>query len=168
MINDANVRQKIYAVLSKYLQNGTTLIWEKQGQPRPEKPFATMNLLTGPISVAHDEEIIDDDGATAISGLRELTLSVNFFGANAQVALAGLITKMGFPTARELFMQENLVFIDAKGPRDLSALMENKFETRAQADFRFRITDYDVDTETTYIETVVLENGIDNSSEEIN
>lgn len=169
MINDAIIKTKIYAVIRKYLKSEATILWELQGQPRPAKPFCSMNFLTGPIKQGEDEEVVNDDNKVEKQGLRELTLSVNYFGEHAMQELGYLITALGFPTARELLLKDaDLVFIAAAGPRDLSSLMENKFETRAQVDLRFRVIGSMADPDSDVIETVVLENGIDNSSTEIN
>lgn len=162
MILSVNVKKKIYDVIKKYANSGATVIWEKQVEARPPKPYISLDLISGPNMVGQPDEYVDiaDNKVIQVS-MRQFTLSVNYFGQNAFAELGRVQESLKLPTARELFGQEDIVFIGDSGLRDLSALMENRFESRSQMDCEFRTTEVVKDQDTTVIETVILNNDID-------
>jgi hypothetical protein len=162
MINDAITKKAVYDLIRKYIKTEATVIWENQAEARPPKPYCSLLFITGTTRLGHDSEFVEGE-KVKVKGMREMILSVNYFGTNAMAELSRVQTALGFPTAREMLLKDNIVFVTESGMRDLSALMENRFESRAQMDVRIRITDSDIDLDSTIVETVQLENDIDNS-----
>lgn len=160
MFDDAIIKKAIYTWLHKYKENGETIIWADQAEARPQKPYITIKILATPTPL--EEDVVNDDGQTEVKQSTDFTLSVNYYGERAFNRLSRLIATAEFPTQTEKWNVANLAFKESSGVRDLTALMETKFETRAQADLVFATSDVIVDLESTYIETVdVLEQNID-------
>lgn len=111
------------------------VIFEDQDAPRPAPPYLSVRLA-GPVIVGHeDAQAIDDEGLQTIRGDREITASVQAFGAGAldlarraahalatertrsQLALSGLCPRGTLPRIN-----------------DLTQLLETSSEERAQFD----------------------------------
>lgn len=164
MILSAQSKKKIYDVIKKYAASGVTVIWEKQAEARPLKPYISLDIIAGPNMIGNPDEYVDPaDDKVVQTSMREFTLSVNFFGQNAFAELGKVQESLGLPTAIEMLGQEDLVFVGDNGLRDLSSLMENRYESRSQMDCVFRTTNTVKDHDTTVIETVELNNDIDGS-----
>ena len=163
MINDAITKKAVYDLIRKYIKTEAVVIWENQAEARPPKPYCSLLFITGAIRIGHDSEYVEGDNV-AVKGERELILSVNYFGENSMYELSRVQTAFGFPSAREMLLKDNIVFVQETGMRDLSALMENRFESRSQMDVRFRVTEGAIDLDSTIVEAVELNNDIDNSS----
>lgn len=163
MINDAITKKAVYDLIRKYINPAATVIWENQAEARPPKPYCALLFITGPIRIGHDSEIVVTD-KTQVRGIREMVLSVNYFGTNALAEMSRLQTAFGFPSAREMLLRDNIVFVKETGLRDLSSLMENRFESRSQMDVMIRLTENVTDIDSTIVEAVILENDMDSSS----
>lgn len=164
MFSNANVRKKIYDVIKKYANSGATIIWENQAEARPAKPYISLHIISGPNLVGNPDEYVDrTDDKVVQTGMRTFTLSVNYFGQDAFSELAKVQESLCLPTANELLSQQDLVLVRDNGISDLSALMENRFESRCQMDLVFRTTVTVKDQDTTVIETVELSNDLDHT-----
>lgn len=169
MINDAIFRNKLYAVVRKYILPEAKIIFAEQAEARPQKPYCTLKLISGPVRVGHDIERVSQDEFVEVAGVREFVYSINYYGENALQELSRLQTSFQFPTARELFLQVGMVYVqDEAAPRDLTILQENKFESRAQMDVRFRANGSLKDLDREVIETAILVSEIDNTETIIN
>jgi hypothetical protein len=167
MIPIANLETAVYNLLNKYKSVGVVIIWENQAEARPPKPYMSLQFITGPRKIGQDDEKVGLDGKVFKKGIRELTLSVNFMGQDAFWELSKLQEAITLPTARQMLLEDNLVLIRDNGVRDLTALMDNRFESRAQVDLDFRLTSEVKDLDSTVIETVILNNDLDNSTTQI-
>lgn len=160
MLNDAIIKKTIYDFFYKYKGNGETIIWADQAEGRPQKPYISLKILSTPTPM--EEDLINNLGQTEVKQSSDFTLSVNYYGEKAFSRLARLIAAAEFPTQTEKWGIANVAYKESSGIRDLTSLMETKFETRAQADLVFANSDVIVDLESTYIETVeMLEQNID-------
>lgn len=165
MIINATIRKNIYDVIKKYASNGVNVIWENQAEARPPKPYISLHIIGGPRMIGCDDEVVDPiDSKVFLIGMRELSLSCNFFGENAYAELGRVQESLGLPTAVEMFLKDNIVFVSDTGIKDLSALMENRFESRAQMDLKFRLTNKVKDYDSTVIESVILNNDLDGTT----
>lgn len=162
-MNEPVIKKAIYDCIRSILDEDALLIWADQNQHRPMRPYVSMKLLLGPVAIGQDEERQDEDDFVMISGFRELTLSVNYFGENPFRGLGEVQTRLRFPSTRETLYASGLVFVSDSGLRDLSQLLETQTEQRAQMDLVFRYSENasDADMHGPIIERVELENGID-------
>lgn len=163
MISDALLKKSVYDVIRKYINPAAVIIWANQAEARPEKPYCSLLFTTGPIQIGDDSEVVDNN-QLEYRGIREMNLSVNYYGVEAMRQLGILATALGFNGATEMLIVNGLVAVDSTAPRDLSALLENKFETRAQMDIRFRLLEKAKDPDSGIIEATILENDLDSSS----
>lgn len=168
MINDESLRKALYSWIIKFVDNGVTVFWENQAEQRPQKPYVSMNFLTGPIKTGTDDWETNGDGTTRVSGPRQVNFSINYFGQQAMGKLSRVQGSFELPSCPVYFNPLKMAYISDSGVRDLTQVQENRFETRAQMDVRFSTIAEMTDTTTDIIETVVLENELDNTETVIN
>lgn len=146
----------------------SSVIWARQNAPQPARPYATLQVIAGPLRLgALDEEndvyqagnAAGEEIEQTFKGQREFTLSCQVFAdttADAGTAydyLSRAMSGLSLPSAQSLFVNVGLAVVSANGIQDLSALLETKWQSRAQMDVRFRIADSVVE-KTGYIATV--------------
>lgn len=181
MIDDKQLRKSLFDWASSYTplddDDEVTVIWANQGAVRPPIPYVLLNIIAGPIKNGGQDDIETlESGDTRVSGYREITLSINYFGPNAVGKLSVLQTSVEFPQVTEYFRSKDIAYISDSGVKDLNTVMETRFENRAQIDFRFRVLSEALASEIvgtatdiiTAIETVELGNEMDDTETEIN
>jgi hypothetical protein len=110
-----------------------------QNGPRPARPYAAVSLVTGPAGPSDDDAGFDNSELWTVSGWREMLVSIDIYGLNAFSQINNLIMSRGDITVRDALIDNNIVFVDCGNPRNLSALENSGFQTRAQCDFTFRV-----------------------------
>lgn len=163
MINVALKQKKIYDVVKKYVKTGATVIWERQSEARPPKPYVSLDVVAGPIRVGHKAERVNISGKVELVGEEEILVSMNYFGTDAYAELGRVKESFDLPKAREILVAENIVYVKSTDVKDLSALMENRWESRSQIDVTFRLTNIVEDLDSGTIGSVELTNGMDAS-----
>lgn len=163
MINDADFKKKVYDVVHKYIKATVPTIWERQSEARPPKPYCSLDIVAGPIKVGQKAERINASQLVELVGEEEFLVSMNYFGTNAYAELGRVKESFDLPMARELLRQKNIVFVKATDVRDLSALMENRWESRSQMDVTFRLTNIVTDVDSDTIGSVELTNQMDDT-----
>jgi len=105
----------------------------------PPLPFCT--LLIQPVAfIGQDESSNDDAGLVTYTGQREISVSAQYFGANAMQNAIDLGESIEMLEARDLIAESDLVFVDrAGGVNDLSELFDTGFEERAGIDILLRV-----------------------------
>ncbi len=116
------------------------VIFEDQSENRPAGPYASLKILTGPQRIGHDV-LMNSTPHFTISGLRELTLSVNLYRNDALERAASLHSKIQDPLILEMFQAIGLAYISETSIRDLTRPIGPRFEKRYQFDVRFRLAD---------------------------
>jgi hypothetical protein len=181
MIDDKALRKAIYDWAVAYTpvaeEDELSVIWSNQGVKRPPVPYVSLNIIAGPVKSGGQDDLETlDSGDTRVSGFREITLSINYFGPNAIGYLSALQTSVEFPDVTTYFKSKDIAYISDTGVRDLNGLLENRFENRAQMDMRFRVLSEalasvvigEEEEIITAIEHVVIENELDDTETEIN
>lgn len=116
-----------------------------QDGPIPARPFGTI-LVEVEGAIGHDESKtydagIDIDGYFTVDeeirAQRLVTVSINVFGECAANALERLRASACRPSTSWPLPAGSLAFTSASGIRNLSTLVAERWEERAQADFRF-------------------------------
>ncbi|QKJ86682.1 hypothetical protein PMPD1_1732 [Paramixta manurensis] len=112
-----------------------------QNGPRPKLPYASYQI-TACKTVGSDEYgEIDDDGVIQIKGVREGTIMVNFFGADAKEIAGDLVNCIKKISSRELMRKLKLVISNTGNVSDITALRDDMhFETMANVELTFRYT----------------------------
>lgn len=170
MISEALVKKGLYDAMRAILPNVVMVIWADQNQERPARPYLTMKLIMGPQRRGNDEQRYGNDGSINHTGVREFDLSINLYGPKAQEYLSMIQSYLNFESIKSILLEKDLVFVRDSGVRDLSLLLENRTETRAQLDLHFRTSANVIESEEEVgsIETVELENEMDGTITVIN
>lgn len=134
----------------------TSVVWSEQANPQPARPFATLKILSGPVRLSPVDEVRQsyNSGATlgqeithTVVGQREITVSCQVFSDNvhgassARAVLAKAQTGLFLPTIRYALNAVGLSVIASDAINDLTELVSNKFQSRANLDIRFNCVD---------------------------
>lgn len=138
-----------------------TTIWEDQSEQRPDGPYCSLKIISGPGRIGTDQFEKGEGDTFSVSGLREFTLSVNIFRVDAFDKAHYLNSSIEEPMILARFQDAGIAYINATPVRDLSRLMGPRYESRGQFDVRFRIADT-IESDPGMIETVELEDDLSN------
>lgn len=113
-------------------------IFANQNGNVPPDPFCT--LFIQPVGfIGHDDYSVDGIGDVTYIGQREISVSVQYFGANAMQNAIDLAESLEETAAREGLYSDGLIFVDrVSGVNDLSEVLDTGFEERAGIDLMFR------------------------------
>lgn len=113
-----------------------TTIWDKQSRNRPSLPYITLNISTGPILEGTPHLAYDDTDDYNHQFKKKFTLSVNSYAANNHLGLIEDIgNSMYFESNKVNFRAANLQVRSQSDIRELSELLDTKYEFRAGIDF---------------------------------
>lgn len=134
---------------------GDRVIFANQNGPRPATPFATLNprLSLARVGAYDEERATDDPDTTERCGLRRLTVSINLYGTDALTRIEDALDGLEMQANWDALKVAGLSFIEHTEARDLTAMLETQFETRAQADVYFYVASSRLD-EVSHIATV--------------
>jgi hypothetical protein len=126
----------IYDWAVSSLGAGVNVIWDKPGSPRPDKPYATLNIPGGPLSVGDRvERKYKTLDTWEYNFVKKFTLSINIYADDDHLNLMQKIINGTFlDTKLEILQLKGLACWGYDGPRDLSALIETEWEFRSNID----------------------------------
>lgn len=127
-----------WIVLTTGLQDDR-VIYAHQTAPRPHPgAFAVLRM---PVSLARvgmdDAEVWDNAGTVTRIGHRRMPVQVDVIGTNAHALLTEAIDGLQRYDIHDLLTAQRLSVLDPGTPRDLTALLQTSWESRAQADVVF-------------------------------
>lgn len=153
------IEDAIYEWLNEVLE--MPVIWDKQNAPRPDPPYAFLDIITGPNPIATQDEMFShEDGTFEITGLREFTLSINVIAKNAFHKMQQVQISLNRPKFLEQLQLAGLAMINYSSVNDLSELLETDYEVRAQMDVRFYMVSTFSDREINTIEKVEIKSEV--------
>lgn len=133
-------------------------IWADQNTHRPNKPYGSVKIMPGFSKIGLTDNMTHKSGGIfSIAGTREFTLSLNCYGDRALERANFVSSSIEKPTVIEKFSAAGLVVVKVEVVNDLSRIMDNAYESRAQVDVRFRLAQV-VEDDVGFIETVELKN----------
>lgn len=151
MTPEATLNEFIRSVVNLILGESAYAYAAKQpgNPPRPRGAYAsvdfTMDINIGTENRTLENNISDDDLTETIRGLREITMSVNFFrdlaNDNARKVRTGLIRE----SVQDLFKASQLGLVSRSDVREISEPLENGWEERAQLDIVLSAVGTDTD-----------------------
>ncbi len=114
-------------------------IFQNQNGVIPDLPFCTLYIQ--PVTLfGHDEATTDQTGQVTYKGHREISCSVQYFGADAMQNAIDLIESLETVSSRDILAADDIVFVDrAGGINDLTEILDTGFEERAGIDILFRV-----------------------------
>lgn len=139
MIPSDTINKFIRDTINLLLEDASYSIKAKQtGAPRPQGSYADVDV-TLDLSLGWEQRILvdngsDDDLTENITGMREITVSTNFYRDlsvdNARKVRTGLFRE----SIQQLFSAAGLGLISRSEVREISEPLENGWEERAQFD----------------------------------
>lgn len=149
---DSTKRQALFSALKSQLP--FLLIWANQDGPRPALPYATV-LLTASNAIGYATvRGVDDNGVQQLSGQREDSVTVDFFGPGAYDAAARLRDALATTAIRYPLNRAGMALFGSPDTTDITQLLGNvEHEERAQLLFGVRYASR-VDDNVGLIETI--------------
>ena len=133
------VNATLYTLL-KALVGAETLVFADQNAPRPPLPYWTLRLSTQR-QVGEDSysQGVDDNGDQLVSGVREITLQVQRFGAGSDVSCADLRDNLSRTTVREEWQRQKIALYNVGDVLNVPYKLDNsQLEPRASVDLFVR------------------------------
>jgi len=138
-------------------------IWEDQGYPRPQLPYASLKIISGPIRAGTDELRQVSSGVFSVAGLRRIVVSVQVYGEDALLKGSALQTSLSKHSTSASLNAGGLALIRATDVKDVTVALDNRFESRAHLDAEFYLAENEVD-DPGLIEKVEVTNEVDGST----
>ena len=133
------VSKKCFELLDPLLN--CTVIYAKPNAPRPQAPYATIDVISRKRLGLYDERSqgTDVDGNIDITSQKEGVITVEYFGDDAEEALEILLDDLNRQSIRDK-MTINMFQISRMGQvKDLTGLFASvNYEPRATVDLHFR------------------------------
>lgn len=135
----ADYKSAIYVWANAVLNGdgqGVTVFWGEPNGPRAPNPSVRLKLITGPAMIGMDELRQDDEDPPnfSIVGPRTMTLSITAYGDLAAQMISDLQTSVSDPSKVATMDAAGVGVLSFGPPRDLTELLETKFEQRHQVD----------------------------------
>lgn len=119
-------------------QPGYTIKAKQKGAPRPQGAYATVDFLAGE-SLGWEQRVfennnLDPDLTEKISGLRNITMSINFYRDNAMDNSRKVRTALVRESIQSLFSQAGVGLVSRSEVRDLDEPLQDGWEQRSEFD----------------------------------
>ena len=133
------VKATLYTLV-KALIGAETLVFADQNAPRPPLPYWTIRLAAQR-AVGEDaySQGVDANGDQLISGVREVTVQVQRFGPDSDVACADLRDNLSRTTVSETWQVQKIALYDVGDVLNVPYKLDNsQLEPRASVDLFVR------------------------------
>jgi hypothetical protein len=133
------VKATLYTLV-KALIGAETLVFADQNAPRPPLPYWTLRLAAQR-AVGEDaySQGVDANGDQLISGVREITVQVQRFGPDSDVACADLRDNLSRTTVSETWQVQKIALYDVGDVLNVPYKLDNsQLEPRASVDLFVR------------------------------
>ncbi len=133
------VKATLYTLI-KALIGTETLVFADQNAPRPPLPYWTLRLAAQR-AVGEDaySQGVDANGDQLVSGVREITVQVQRFGPDSDVACADLRDNLSRTTVSEAWQVEKIALYDVGDVLNVPYKLDNsQLEPRASVDLFVR------------------------------
>ncbi|MFH0902141.1 MAG: hypothetical protein V2A73_16035 [Pseudomonadota bacterium] len=112
-------------------------IFNRQGKPRPERPYADISIDSIRAVGQDERRPIDDDGDRGVVGTRIAAVTVQTYGADALGLAETIRSALSLKTVLTALRAEELVFLASESVQDITALLATDYEERATFEARF-------------------------------
>ena len=153
------VKATLYTLV-KALIGAETLVFADQNAPRPPLPYWTLRLAAQR-AVGEDaySQGVDANGDQLVSGVREITVQVQRFGPDSDVACADLRDNLSRTTVSEAWQVEKIALYDVGDVLNVPYKLDNsQLEPRASVDLFVRFGTELLDR-VGWIDTVAMDAG---------
>jgi hypothetical protein len=126
--------------LIKAVIGDEALIFADQNSPRPSLPYWTMRISAQrAIGVDAYSQGVDDDGDQLVTGVREVTVQMQRFGTDSDVACADLRDNLSRTTILEQWQIQKIALYDIGDVLNVPYKLDNsQLEPRASVDLFVR------------------------------
>ncbi len=133
-MNTSTIKSSLFNWLNTEFGGGLTPIFARQNSPRPQKPYATIQLQS--LSMMGQDELrsIDDSGIATIGGQRKMTIDLNIYGPDALGLMHQAQSSLSKQSVLDAFYESEIAIWNVGDAKDLTALLETNWEERAQMD----------------------------------
>lgn len=159
MINFTELKQTFVAWSNANAGTTVTTIMAELYTPKPAKPYVTLKFLSNNELGFGEEVLTNTPGIIDVKGIRDITLSINVYGGDAQTIAENLRTSLRKPTVYEVFRNIGVSLVELGNIISLTTLLETKFEDRTQFDIRFYVAS-NVTDDVNWIQNVEKPQGI--------
>jgi len=114
------------------------VFWDKPNTDRPNYPYATLNILSGPEDIGGVVEKYKELDTWEYYTRKKITVQVNIYSFENWIGMLNLlINSLKLPSYRQIYQLKNLAFHTIAGLQDLSELLDTKYIGRAQCELVF-------------------------------
>lgn len=115
-----------------------TIVWDKQNVGQPTKPYVT--LATDSLVQVGDDYMgrANSLGVAHITGNRDFTLKIQYFGSGAEDKLENVRMATQNPLSLDTLRAYDVIFVSSEPVMDLTQLKQNGYEERAALDLHMR------------------------------
>ena len=131
----------IIITLIKSLIGAETIIFSDQNAPRPSLPYWTLHL-SSQRKVGRDSysQGVDHNGDQMVCGVREITVQLQRFGPDSDVACAYLRDNLSRTTVMEDWQRSNIALYNVGDVLNVPYKLDNsRFEQRSNIDLFIRV-----------------------------
>jgi len=128
--------QPVATIATTESPSAATVIFADQNSPRPSDPYAVIRI--GTISQLGQDELREIDPDTLLAttgGQRRATISVDYFGSNALENIMKASNSLEKWSLVDTFNTAGIAFIEKNDIQNLTAMLETKYQQRANFDF---------------------------------
>jgi len=137
------------------------IIWEKQNEYRPQPPYISLNIVSGPVKLGGQAELRHKTGDKfTVNAMKQVTISVTAYGGNDLNLIERVQDSLGTVTAKALLRVAGLAVVSEEPIVSASAEIEGGFEERASMDVILSYAS-SIEDEAGIIEHVELEGEVD-------
>jgi hypothetical protein len=157
-INFLTVQTALYNWAVANLPSGMPVIFYYANAPRPTVSYVTLNIQSV-VAVNQDwtDSSTDVNGVVNMKGDRQFTLSIQAYGGDTLTTLENLRTSLQKQTVLDTLRANGIVFYQSLTINDITALVDSRYESRAQLDVLFGIGQVYTDAPGYFDRTVIQE-----------
>ncbi len=147
MLSQTTIENRIRAWLSLIFPTTEIIINDATipSGSRPGLPYISINFLgLQIISDNNYQSQPDISEKSKITGIREITFSINYFGVDSQTELEKITVFAKDDNLISFLLIDGISYIDNTGIRDLTFLRDTVYEPRAGIDLIFRIASQEI------------------------
>ena len=116
--------------------DGSKIIWAYQNGPEPEGQFITVNPILSIQRIGQDEQITDQNGNITTRARRSIITQIDVYGSGALEQASAAYDALSYPLVHAAFVALSLSADQNSVIRNLTALKNGQYESRASFDVR--------------------------------
>lgn len=126
----------IYDFIKAVVGSNVNVIWDKPGENRPEKPYVTLCIISGPTKIGNRTGMIRKETDTYIRYFqKKITLSVGVFTDSNDGYIINNIQDATLLDDKLTYLRNKGIAIwDIIGPFDISKVIDDDWEYRSHLD----------------------------------